>query len=662
MKNRISLVRLGLSNFKGIRSFVLEANGGSVNVYADNAIGKTTLFDAFTWLLFDKDSQNKKDFQIKTLDSHGNVEHKLNHEVEGTLAMDGRMVTLRKVYAEKWTKKRGSATEEFTGHTTDYYIDGIPFKKNEYEARVAEVVREDIFKLLTSPTFFNEQLDKKQRRDVLLKVCGDISDGDVIASSKELAKLTDILQGRSIEDHRKVISLNRSNLNKDLEKIPVRIDEVQRAMPDISGLDEEFLQDDIVVLQERIKDKEAELSRIQSGGEVAVKEKQLREIEGEIIQIKNRIQSDSLDAVTQQRRRISTITNDIDDLTSQFKRNERQKQTNLQAIQDAEAQANDLRKQWHHVNEETLESSHEENCPACGQALPEEKVSAARDKAIAQFNQRKSERLENIQKRGKAAAAEKQRLEDENKRIESEMNALMDQTIVKQDQLKVENEVLQRLETGIKDYNTDSSFIAKKREMTAVEQDIQQLKGGSLESMAVAKDELGKLRYDLELLEEDKAKFGQAKASMQRIDQLTKQEKELAAEYERIEHELYLTEEFIRAKVTLLESKINGKFKYARFKLFEPQINGGLSEVCETTFDGVPYGSGLNNAARINVGLDIINTLSEHYGITAPIFIDNAEAVTKLIGTDSQVISLIVSEKDKQLRVETSKETVKEAV
>ncbi|MHC8425130.1 hypothetical protein ACUZ22_02350 [Bacillus velezensis] len=140
--------------------------------------------------------------------------------------------------------------------------------------------------------------------------------------------------------------------------------------------------------------------------------------------------------------------------------------------------------------------------------------------------------------------------------------------------------------------------------------------------------------------------------------QLEEEQKGLAEEYEGLQHQLYLTEEFVRTKVDLLEEKINNKFKFARFKLFKSQINGGLEETCETLYEGIPYSSGLNNAARINVGLDIINTLNEHYGISAPIFVDNSEAVTKLIDTNSQILSLIVSEKDKQLRIELEDSTL----
>ena len=89
----MKLIRLTLRNFKGIREFTLEARGRDIDVFGDNATGKTTLADAFMWLLFDKDSQNRKDFQIKTVDKHGNEIHGLDHEVEAVLEVNGQEIT-----------------------------------------------------------------------------------------------------------------------------------------------------------------------------------------------------------------------------------------------------------------------------------------------------------------------------------------------------------------------------------------------------------------------------------------------------------------------------------------------------------------------------------------------------------------------------------------
>jgi DNA repair exonuclease SbcCD ATPase subunit len=249
----LRLMSLRLRNFKGQRDFLFEPNGNNASVFGDNGTGKTTLMDAFSWLLFDKDSTDKKDFAIKTLDENNNVMHGLEHEVEGLLEVDGKRIKLRKVYYEKWTKKRGSTQKEFTGHTTDYFIDDVPMKKGEYDDEVAKIADEEIFKLLTNPTYFNEQMDWKKRRELLLEVCGDLTDEQVIASNAKLAKLTEILNGRDVDKHRDTIKAQMKKINEEIDKIPVRINETQLGMPDIEGIDRDKLPKDIAVLQKELQ-------------------------------------------------------------------------------------------------------------------------------------------------------------------------------------------------------------------------------------------------------------------------------------------------------------------------------------------------------------------------------------------------------------------------
>ena len=138
--------------------------------------------------------------------------------------------------------------------------------------------------------------------------------------------------------------------------------------------------------------------------------------------------------------------------------------------------------------------------------------------------------------------------------------------------------------------------------------------------------------------------------NIDRVNELQAEQQRLSARYEELEKLTYLMEDFTREKVRQLEEKISANFKYARFKMYDEQINGGLVETCEVMADNVPY-TDLNNAAKINIGLDIINTFSRQANITAPIFIDNAEAVTKFIDTDSQVIKLVVDSNYKELEV-----------
>jgi DNA repair exonuclease SbcCD ATPase subunit len=656
VSKQMMLLKLTLKNFKGIRSFTLDADGENISAFGDNATGKTTLFDAFVWLLFDKDSNNRKDFDIKTLDKNNNVLHGLDHEVEGVFDINspsvGKQVTIRKVYAEKWTKKRGSAKQEFTGHTTNYFIDGVPVKKNEYEDMIKSIIKEDVFKLLTSPSYFNEQLKKEERRKVLMEVCGDITDEEVIASDKSLAKLPEILRGRKLDDHKKVIAARRSDINKELDKLPVRIDEVYQGLPDISDIDVDDIRSKISTLSMKKETKGKELFSIQNGGQISEKQRELAQIETEIINIKNEHRQKNDDVIHQKRSELHKVKSKLDELLASNSRKKNEITANNSTIERLESKAQRLRDEWNEVNKREFTANVEDSCPSCGQNLPAERVEEASKKALAQFNRKNASELEDISAQGKRTTQEIDNLKGYNVTLENEIKALEEEyESLEQEVQKVQVEI-EKLQEKSTDITENAVYVAKLKAKEAIEHTIADLRADATETINSIKNEIGSIDEEIRTLEVSLARVDQFKTGQKRIEELQQKEKDLASEYEKLEEELYLTEQFIRTKVNMLEEKINSRFKYARFKLFETQVNGGLNEVCETLMNGIPYGSGLNNAARINVGIDIINTLSEHYGFEPPIFIDNAEAVVDLLPAKSQMIKLIVSAGDKKLRIE----------
>ncbi|WP_093335525.1 AAA family ATPase [Salibacterium halotolerans] len=659
------LKRLTLRNFKGIKDFTLEPEGEHIKVFGDNATGKTTIFDAVTWLLFDKDSNNKKDFSIKTLTGQGQEISGLDHEVEAHFEVDGSPLSLSKTYKEKWTKKRGDINKQLTGHTTEYHIDGVPAKKKEYDEKVSSIIDEDIFKLLTSPSYFNEQLHWQKRRDILLEIAGDVSDEEVMKSRKGLDKLADALNGRSIEDHRKVIASKRKEINKQIDEIPLRMDEVDRGKPDTSRLDEEQIKSSIEQLSQDLDAKQEELNRIQSGGEVTEKQKKLAEVQGELQEIKNHHQSDQYEKINEKRSSLNGLEKEKSQLEQAITQLNNRISTDDGQIQQLNQDASDLRQQWQDTNAKEYDGikptkdDQDCTCSACGQNLPADQVEAAHEKAVqayeanlAEFNRRKSQQLEDIKTAGVQKKEKVQELEQDKASAQQEAEQAQKQLEAKQNEITALSTEIENLQANVSDISENAQYQAKQQEAENIEQEIKQLKDSVQESMQRVRTEMDELKSKKAAFEQDQAKFQQKRQAADRIKELEDEQKELSAQYEKLEHELYLTEEFIRAKVDLLEEKINNKFKHARFKLFDTQINEGLKETCETLFQGVPYSGGLNNAARINVGLDIINTLSEHYRFSAPIFVDNSEAVTRLIDTKAQVISLVVSEPDKQLRIE----------
>jgi len=665
----LKLLKLRLTNFKGCKSLEINTDGKNLNVYGDNGSGKTTLADSFTWLLFNKDSQNRSDFEIKTLGPDGEPEHGLEHSVEAVLELeDGSRLALKKVYQEKWTKKRGSATAEFTGHTTDHFIDGVPVQKKEYDARIAEIADENIFRLLTDPRYFNEVLHWQKRRELLLEVCGDVSDAEVIASEPKLSKLADILGNRTIEQHRKVIQARRSEINKELEKIPVRIDEVKRGLPNVDDISNaEELSNDIAKFREELKAKQEELAQAKAGGQVAEKTKELRMIEAQIMDLRNKHRQALDEKVGEKRRELSSVQHDMAELKAKIDSHNRNIKYRTSEISVLEERIKILRNNWHSENAKVFEQEQAaflnlDTCPTCGQPLPAEQLQEAREKALAQFNKAKAEKLESISAEGKQLAARRSSLEDEirvSRETVDKMTAEL-QEIEKQEAiLKAEIDGIMQ---GSQPVETTPEYAQMQERIMKIREDIANMQADSNTAIMAIQKEIDTLTDAITALEQAQARFDARESGLKRIEELKAEERKLAAEYEELERQIYLTEEFIRTKVRLLEDKINSKFKMARFKLFDVLVNGGVEETAETMYNGVPC-SNLNNGARINVGLDIINTLADHYGFAPVVFIDNAESVTNILSTKGQQIRLIVSAADKKLRIELAEgEALKEVI
>lgn len=656
----IKLISLTLQNFKGVKSSTLPANGENLQVLGDNETGKTTHYDGFLWLLFGKDSFNRTDFGIKTVTADGQPIHNLEHSVEGRFTVNGSPLELKRVFFEDWVQKRSSIEKTFSGHKTDYFIDGVPKKKKEYDDLIKGLIDENIFKLLTNPSFFNEQLKWQERRELLLEICGDISDEDVIAAHSALIELTKILDGRSIDDHKKVIASKRSKINDELKSVSTRIDEVSYNLPDITGIDEETTKQTIADINKQIENKQDEISNIRNGNAIAQKDKEIQEIELKLMTLRQGHDAGSKDEVYKLRAKIQEEDSNV--LNIKYKANqihsEATDKRNL--INQLDTRLNQLRADYEVII--AKEFSHNETCecPACGQALPEEEVEAAKEKALAQFNQKKSTETEENINTGKSVAERKKTLTGEIEKLQVEYEKLNGQILEKENAIAKLKEQLTNAESNVVNVEDTTAYRNELEAKAVLENEKVALRNEAATQIEQVQLVINDLREQLKAPQASLNNISIVRQANSRINELEERQKELAEEFEQLEKELFLTEEFTRLKVDMLDDKINSKFKHARFKLFEGQINGGLKETCVTTFKGVPFDAGLNNAARINIGLDIISTLSDHFGFKVPVFIDNAEAVSKLYELDSQLISLVVSPKDKQLRIE--KHELQEAI
>lgn len=642
----IKLLKLQLENFKGIKELEIDFQDNT-SIYGANASGKTTILDAFTWLLFDKDCTNKKDFAIKTLDTSGNVIHKLNHVVTARLSIDGEQVDLTKKYMEKWTKSKGKLEQELTSHTTEYYIDEIKKKANEYKSFISELLDEELFKLITNPLYFNEQFDWKKRRTMLIKIAGDVTDTDVISSDSSLTDLSAFLGKHSIEDKLIQINEQRKNLRKRLELIPELINEAAKAKHDVTGLNPSDLSGEITVIEEQIQLIEQEKITLKNGGMQTELNKQKANIELELTEIKANAQKEAQEKLANKREEIFNEQSKLTDFENKITRTSNCVTHDKGEIATKQQELTKLGVSWDALQTERFDE-HRKTCPTCSQEFPAEHI----NDMIAKFNQEKAEKIKENEQLGKETKAKINELETEIEELETDIaNYRKEQeefrtNLVLLEQQKIElDQLLQQVENL-------TTYIEKQAELEMIEEKLRDEKGSSVTAVAEIQLKIDGLQTEANDLKADLSKFDSNKKQDKRIQGLEEESAEKSAMYNELEKGLYLIEQFNKTKCSLLEDKINSKFKYVSFKLFKMQINGGIDECCETIFNGVPYNSGLNNAARINGGLDIINALTDYVQVIAPIFVDNRESVTELIDTESQLVSLIVSESDENLRVE----------
>ena len=640
----MKLTKLELLNFKGLKAFTINFNG-DVIIRGDNATGKTTVFDSVCWLLFGKDSLDRADFEIKTLDK-GEPIHKVNHEVTGTFTLDeGGTVELKRVYREKYSSPRGGEVT-MTGHTTDYFVDGVPKKEKEYKEIVNSLVDENIFKLITNPLYFNETYSWQNRRKLLLEMCGDISDEDVIAEYSELKALTDILSGHSVDDHRKVVAAKKTAINKELDMIPVRIDEALRGKPAIDTPRDVLIQE-ISLATTTLETLEADKALLVNGHAVVDTRAELKDVQRRLMARESELQMEYKKQSALKSNEYDMVVSELNNLSSKVESTKHRLDTSNRDIQRIESVIDELMHQRQQVNEDAFVMDIDEACPTCGQKLPAEQIQAAREKAETNFNLRKSKRLEEI---NQSIELKQQDIENIKKRdaglepVETLEALIKAKELVKQ---TITDEIGQLTAPVLDD---DSIYADLKAEEFMLQMKLDESNTDHSEEIADIDKRIATTKEHRFNLETELNKYEEAKRIDTRVAELESQQAELAAEKSKLDEASYLMDEFVKAKVNMLEDVINSRFKLARFKMFNVMLNGNVEECCETTYKGVPYRS-MNNAARINVGLDIINALTSYFKVNAPVFIDNAEAVTEFVPVNSQTIKLIVDESEPQLVV-----------
>lgn len=654
----IKLKKLEFKNFKGIKELTVTF-GTVTTILGENGTGKSTIFDGFNWLLFGKDSHDKKDFEIQTLDGNNDVIHGLEHYVTGYLEVDGTEKTFKRTYKEKWVKPNGKAEKELKGCTTDFEIDDIPVKQKEYQAAISELVDENLFKMITNPLYFSS-LNWTKQREILLDIIGDISEENVINYNKDLKPLKALLTD-GIDNFNKRTKASISKLKDQVKSIPYRIDECNNSIVEVDfselEIKKSYIQSKINIIDEEITDaSKANEEKLKLQDELYKLKEERSKKQQEALKSANKPLDDIQNNINQ-------VRNNVQDLAYKIQDSERDKERNFKYIEDMKKDLENqkLKKQellnkYHIEDDKTFEfDTSLICCPTCGREYETNKLEEIKANAENRFNEQKSNMLSSITVKGKTIAADIQSLEVKIQSSEKELEEIKSKIVDLQERKFVLDQNLEELEYQKQKIDCAEPIVEGQEELQIKIDSLQaQINDFKSADNSLLKNEKRALQEELEDITKMLGKKDTNLNLKKRMEELNQEEKDLQIKIAELEGQQYLGEEFIRTKVELLEDSINKKFKGAvTFKLFNQQVNGGLAETCEALINGVPF-SNANTASQINAGLSIINTLCEHFNISAPVFIDNAEAINEINKTESQLIKLVVS-LDKKLKVEVDK-------
>ncbi|EHV5261743.1 AAA family ATPase [Staphylococcus pseudintermedius] len=644
----LRLNKLTIENFAGIKKQCFEFNGHNSKIHGANGTGKTTTATALQWLLFDKGLDGStKSFNPVPVDKNNNELYELIPTVEAEFTIDDHTLLLRKESRPKYTTNQKTNRKEYSrSRTKRQFINEEPVKISDYKSRIKDAIDEDVFKLITNPAAFNN-LDWKKRREILFEIADPINNEDIINSNDELKGLTDLLNDHDIETKKKIVSDKIKQINKEIQDIPTRINQESKGLQEVEPLNDSELnhieseiealkQQKIEVkngsksieLKNKLADKEAQLSRLKSNHNF--------EIDNKIHALTNEFNAEQ-----------STVLNYTSKIRVHNQEIEHEEKRRKALLSDYKM----IETNFKELQDKQFEYTATNLCETCGQELPADQIESVKQKALEKFNKEKSADLEVLAIKKDELLNEGKKIKPVIEKIQSEIDKYqkyVEDASKKSEKIKTQIDVFKEKQTDVTETEAYRAIVSEIEEIKKEQQNIEE----SIASTVLIIDEqindlyLKKSKFDerLMIIESNKR-------SEQRIKELRLKEDNLLDEKEECAYQLYQLNLFTTTKINMLTDNINEKFDMAEFKLFNQLVNGELEETCITLVDGVEYSGGLNNAARINVGLDIINSLCRHYNVTAPIFIDNAESVTDIIKTDAQQIQLIVSENSELLVV-----------
>lgn len=655
---RIVIKKLTLVNFKGIRSLTLDFNEGVTTISGRNGLGKTTIFDAFTWLLFGKDSKERKQFGIKTYGTDGQTIPRIPHEVSGVLDVDGKEITLCRRFTEKWQKKHGTTIERMVGHEEERLYNDVPMSVDNWAEKIESICPEQVFKFITNPLYFSSQKADVQRA-MLFRMAGEVTDEEVAKDYKNFQDLLAQMTGKTMEEFKREIAAKKKRIKADVEAIPERMDECQRQIT-VMECDKDGKPINFNGLRAELEQKKVELAKVEEQiaditkayndkmGTRLSKSRELGVINSQIIKREAEIKDEAYKDYREELNKQQELHYQVDTLKGEITRAEKEIANKQQELDKYAKVREEMIAEWQEINKSQLTFDDKDFvCPTCHRHFDIDDIEAKQREMTEHFNEEKRQKLEDNTARGKANS-------ERMKAVEAEIKTL--QSCIANNDVAIKEYAAKPLFNKELAAPDATPLMASDKELAELKDKAKALQS---EIEAEAKDDIPDtgalvpakrgMTADIDSIKAELAKEEYVESAKDRLTELEKKLRIQSEELAQLEATEDTMMEFAKERVKLVEDKINSMFTMVKFKMFDTQINGGVVETCEAVVDGVPY-STQNNAMVINIGIDIINAICRSVNISAPIFVDNSESINSILPTPSQLIRLVVTD-DELLKI-----------
>lgn len=610
--------------------------GDNAKIAASNGKGKSSIVNAYMWLLFNCDYQLADNPPIRRM-VDGKTVDDADVSVTAVFDVDGKEVVMRKSQKRKYSKDGSSYKDD-----NSYSINDVPKTLRDFNAYLD--VDMSILKMCSN---INAFLAKKpaEMRDFLFGLVDGVSDVDVAKSKVELAELVPLLEKYTADELSAMNKATKSKVAKELPVLDGQIAEKERDIQikrsiDISAL--ELQKNAIKEKLSKVVEDQLDMDKVTAEhDEIADK---ILKLKFEISAMQNKA-NENLDC------KRAALRSAIDDCkTTQMNviqgisDNDWDIDQSTRTLSIWKSKKEKLVAEWKSVNAEKFNEL-TTVCPTCHREFPAEDI----ERLKSDFAQNQAERLAAVETDGKAVAQKIKEIEEHIEKLKK-CNELNRKTVAdtgtKLTKLEEEYNAL----PAFVDISGDDEYIGVMAQIEALE-----INMAGMETTATRtrlKSEETTLRQELAECEAKIAK-SDTEADETRLEELLANKRNLGQAQTDAQKILDMLDSLDKAKNEVLTTEINKHFGLVKWQLFEFAKNGGYKSTCIPTIDGKSILTTMSNKGNRIIGrIDICNSIQQISNVACPMWLDDAESLDsanqqKAVDmVDGQIIMLAVNDNE----------------